>query len=547
MRVLIPHRRANWKADLDDLFGCFHTNHVSFSRSRSEYKGEVCGFDPLSAVLISTVIWIATSMPCMPEMQFPGAWPESPTLQASPAPSVMENRGDSLEELPRPSSPRCSGGSATQFAKKHPPLRIVVPPTEYCPFSTDLTLPITPLSLPTPVSSSCFTFSEAQERVNQSESVPPTPAPILPSCPPVTAVVDFASPTSSQFLLMPPTPRLEIVDGETAICVSSLATPGAAEDPMRSGSHGTKSANLRPWDVSSSTWLSDLGGHTETDRIFRHNLLQITSVDTESSPASTPALSPSAVTPSSQASSILAYNSPTSLARSPALSPPALSQYPCTMSTQSSSPGRLVLKPMGTDTFPSALDGLQAWRERVTPGLPRSEESPSPPCEDVHGSRSGEVIPETPMHTSFPSHHLHSRPSPPRVSRASRSRIFIKQAKMLGGRVKRLVTRQRDNKHRGSMDQGVDFRVVTSQDSENGSVILITAPPPPYDVRPVTSPTVQAHMRSRTISEYSSAVQSSSVEFANTDITELGSRQGGSSRNALRRLSFAALSTIKRL
>ncbi|KAF8140207.1 hypothetical protein EV363DRAFT_1311904 [Boletus edulis] len=455
----------------------------------------------------------------------------------------MENRGDSLEELPRPSSPRCSGGSATQFAKKHPPLRIVVPPTEYCPFSTDLTLPITPLSLPTPVSSSCFTFSEAQERVNQSVSVPPTP--------PVTAVADFASPTSSQFLLMPPTPRLENMDGETTICVSSLATPGAAEDPMRSGSHGTKPANLRPWGVSSSTWLSDLGGHTETDRIFRHNLLQITSVDTESSPASTPALSPSAVTPSSQASSILAYNSPTSLAKSPASSPPALSQYPCTMSTQSSSPARLVLKPMGTDTFPSTVDSLQAWRERVTPGLPRSEESPSPPCEDVHGSRSGEVIPETPMHTSFPSHHLHSRPFPSRVSRASRSRTLIKQAKMLGGRVKRLVTRQRDNKLRGSMDQGVDFRVVTRQDSENGSVILITAPPPPYDdVRPVVShsPTVQEHARSRTISEYSSAVQSSTVEFANTDITELGSRlEGGGSRNALRRLSFAALSTIKRL
>ncbi|KAG8219855.1 hypothetical protein J3R82DRAFT_834 [Butyriboletus roseoflavus] len=211
---------------------------------------------------------------------------------------------DSLEELHR-HSPSCSGGSATLLAKKAPPLRIIVPPTEYCPFSTDLTLPITPLSLPTPVSSSCFTFSDMQERV-QSVSAPPTPAAVLSSCSRDPAVADFASPTSSQFLLMPPTPCLEDVDIETAIRVSPLATPAATDEPMRRGSgNGTKSENPRPWEVSSSTWLSDLGGHTETDRIFRHNLPDITSVDSESSPASTPALSPSAVSPSSQVSSYL--------------------------------------------------------------------------------------------------------------------------------------------------------------------------------------------------------------------------------------------------
>ena len=451
--------------------------------------------------------------------------------------------GDLHQELRRP------GGSATQFAKKPPPLRIIVPPTEYCPFSTDLTLPITPLSLSTPVSSSCFTFSDKQERVNQRVSLPPTPAPILSSSPQVTAIADFASPTSSQFLLMPPTPYLEHGDSETAISVSPLATPGPTIEPIRSGSHETKSGNLHPREISSSTWLSDLGGHTETDRIFRHNLLEITLADTEGSPASTPALSPSAITPSSQVSSILANNSPSSLARSPASLPPALSPHLRHMSPQSSL-ARLVLKPTGTDTFPSTLDSLQAWRQSVTPGLPRSEEPGTPSSEDVRGSRLGELVPDTPIYPSLPSHQPHSHLFSSRTSRVSKSQTFMKHAKMFGGRVKRLVTRQNVNKHRGSMDRGVNFSVVTSQDSENGSVILITAPPPPYDARPMAlashGPAGQEHLRSRTISEYSSAVQASTVDLPTTGMTELGSRQGGGNRNALRRLSFAALSTIKR-
>ena len=463
----------------------------------------------------------------------------------------MDHPSDSPRELHTSSSPSCSGGSATHIAKKPTPLRIIVPPTEYCPFSTDLTLPITPLSLPTPVSSSCFTFSDMQELANQSIPVPPTPAPVLLSCSQNTAVTNFASPTSSQFLLMPPTPHLEDADSETAVCVSPLPTPAIANDPVRSGSNGTKSENLRPWKVSSSTWLSDLGGHTETDRIFRHNLLEMTSVDTYSSPASTPVLSPSAVSPSSQVSSILAYNLSTSLARFPALLPPTLSPYPHTMSPQSSSPARLALKPTGTDTFPSTLDSLQAWRESVTPGIPRSEEPCSPLTEDIHGPRLEEPVSETPVYPSTPFHQSHSRRLSPHIPRVSRSQTFMKRAKMFGGRVKQLVTRQSVNKYRGSMDRGVSFNVVTSQDSENGSVILIAAPPPPYDVRPLTfiphSPMGQEHVRSRTISEYSSAVQTSTVEVATTGISESGSRQGGGNRNTLRRLSLAALSTIKRL
>lgn len=463
----------------------------------------------------------------------------APTLQ------VMDRRvpplGDSLGESQRPSSPT--------IHRKPPALRIVVPPTEYCPFSTDLTLPITPHSLPTPVSSSCFTFSDAQDLV--TNSIPPTPALAQSSCSRDTAVADLASPTSSQFLLMPPASHVEGADSEIAIRVSPLAAHPATDGSMRNESNGSKSGNLRPWEVLSSTWLSDLGGHTETDRIFQHNLLEITLGDTDSSPASTPALSPSAVSPSSHISSALAYNLPSSLARSPASLSPGLSPYPPTMSPHSL-PARLALKPTGTDTFPSTLDGLEAWRESVAPGTPPSEELPSPLSEDsVHGSQLEELLAETAMNPSLPSHLLQSHHlQSTRIPRASRSRTFIKHAKLLGGRVKQIVKRQSVQKYRGSMDRGVSFRVITSQDSENGSVILITAPPPPYDSGPLTlvpqSHTEQEHMRSRTTSAYSSAVQTSTAELATAGITELGSRQGGSNRNALRRLSVAALSTIKK-
>lgn len=454
----------------------------------------------------------------------------------------MEHPSDS----PRESHPSCSRGSATHLTKKLTPLRIIVPPTEYCPFSTDLTLPITPLSLPTPVSSSCFTFSDRQDFADQSASV----LPILLSSE-NTAVTNFASPTSSQFLLMPPTPHLEDADSGTAIRLSPLATPAIPNELMRSGSNGTKSRNPPPWEVSSSTWLSDLGGHTETDRIFRHNLLEVVSFDTDSSPASTPALSPSAASPSSQVSSPLAYNLPTSLTRSPASSPPPLSPYPHIMFPQPSTPARLTLKPTGTDTFPSTLDSLQAWRESVTPGIPRSEEPCSPLTEDVHGPQLEELMLETAIYPTMSFHQPHSRRLSPRTPRASRSQTLMKRAKMFGGRVKQLVTRQNVNGRRGSMDRGVSFSVVTSQDSENGSVILITAPPPPYDVCPLSltphNPTGQERVRSRTISEYSSAVQASTAEVATTGMAESGSGQGGGNRNALRRLSLAALSTIKRL
>ncbi|KAG9314408.1 hypothetical protein JVU11DRAFT_5205 [Chiua virens] len=449
--------------------------------------------------------------------------------------------GDSLQESQSPSLPSHSSGSATHIVRKPPPLRIIVPPTEYCPFSTDLTLPITPLSLPTPVASSCFTFNDTQDPASQSVSVTPTSlaGPVLSSCTRETAVTDFASPTSSQFLLMPPTPHLENV--ETILCVSPVATPHATIQPIPNGSESAKSANLRPWEVSSSTWLTDLGGYTETDYIFRQNLLEMSSTDSDSSPVSTPALSPSAVSPSSLVSSVLA----TTLARSPASLPLALS--PCTMSPPSSLPARLVLKPTGTDTFPSMLDSLQAWRENVTFGSPPPEEEPrSPFSEDAHYSQTGEAIPETAIYADVPP--LHPRRVSTRVPHVSRSRTFIKHAKRFGGRVKQLVTRRNINEYHGSMDRGVSFRVVTSQDSENGSVILITAPPPPYDNHSLLhiGPAGQDYVRPRTTSEYSSAVQTSTAEVGSSGMLESDTRRGGN-RNTLRRFSFAALSTIKRL
>ncbi|KAF9229340.1 hypothetical protein BS17DRAFT_771321 [Gyrodon lividus] len=460
--------------------------------------------------------------------------------------------GNSLEEssthfIPSPSR------SATQPARKAPPLRIIVPPTEYCPFSTDLTLPITPLSLPTPVSSSCFTFSDTQELPSQSVSVPPTPGLVLSStCSYDTAVANFASPTSSQFLLMPPTPHSIDAGNDAEISASPLGTPTITDGPqLLSEPKRAKSGNLRPWEISSSTWLSDLGGNTETDRIFRQNLLDTTSVDTDSSLGSTPGLSP--VSPPSHFPSTLAHNLPMSLARSLVSSPSARSSHTMSPQLSCSSPTRLALKPTGTDTFPSTVDSLQAWRQGVTPGVPQVEEPCSFVAEDAlspasPGARSAELVPEAVIQPSF-SPHRHSRPSAPRISK---SRSFVKRAKKFGGRVKQFVTRHSASQYHSGMDRGASFRIVTSQDSENGSVILISAPPPPYDAHPLTpiplhSSEAQDNLRSRTVSQYSSALPGSTLERSTTGITDSSYRQEGRSRSALRRLSLAAFSTIKRM
>ncbi|KIJ68386.1 hypothetical protein HYDPIDRAFT_24673 [Hydnomerulius pinastri MD-312] len=471
----------------------------------------------------------------------------------------VQTSSDSLEELYalRDTPPPSRSQSAPQRGGKGIPLRIIVPPSEYCPFSTDFTLPITPLSLPTPVSSSCFMFSDSEE---QSASAPPTPGLILTSSPDDAAVVDFASPTSSQFLLMPPTPHSTDICNEAAISASPLNTPSAVDGqkvrfPLGE-SKDTKFGNPRPWEVTSSTWLSDLGGNTETDRIFRRNLHDTTSVDTDSSPVSTPSLSLSPVSPPSPLPSPLAYTLPMSLDSAPVSSPFAPSSLAMSPQLNCNSPTRLALQPTGTATFPSTVDSLQAWREGVMFGVSQAQEPHpftaeddlSPTSPGVHSAELVEPEPEATVHPSFSVERRSRRPP----LHTSKSQNFITRAKKLGGRMKQFVARHRANKYNGGMDRGVRFRIVTSQDSENGSVILISAPPPPYDARPLTpipprSPEEREILmaRSRTVSEYSSRLPGSTLERATTGVTDSSSRQGGSSRNPLRRLSLAAFTTIK--
>jgi hypothetical protein len=469
---------------------------------------------------------------------------------------VLLVSSNSLEEPSTHRTPSSPSRSATQPARKAPPLRIIVPPTEYCPFSTDLTLPITPLSLPTPLSSSCFTFSETQEPPSQSVSVPPTPALVISSaCSHDTAVANFASPTSSQFLLMPPTPHLMDMGNDAAIGASPLGTPSTVADGPKVliGSKGTESGNPRPWELSSSTWLTDLGGHTKTDRIFRQNLPDTTSVHTDSSLGSTPELSLSPLSPPSQFPSTLACHFPMSLTRSPVSSPFLPSLHTISPQFSCSSPTRLALKPMGTDTFPSTMDSLQAWREGVSPGVPQVEESCSVFVDDAQspaspGARSAELVPEAVVQPSFSAPRQSRQPAP----RISKSRNFMRRAKKFGGRVKQFVVRHSASQYRSGMDSGVNFRIVTSQDSENGSVILISAPSPPYDARSLTpipthNPEAQDNLRSRTVSQYSSALPGSTLERSTTGVTDSSHRQEGSSRRALHRLSLAAFSTMKRI
>ncbi|KAH7883640.1 hypothetical protein F5I97DRAFT_1559039 [Phlebopus sp. FC_14] len=503
--------------------------------------------------------------------QFPGAWPDfdstchevytTTTSQLRDRPAMVDAMG---EATPSRTSPE---GSYTQARPSSPSrpvphpsgnatsLRIIVPPSEYCPFTTDLTLPITPLSLPAPLDMSYFTSSPTREPA----SAPPTPGLILSSLSPDdAAVADLASPTSSQFLLMPPTPRSADLEGVESISSPRLNMPSVADGSKSrfplGESKDAKAGNPRPWEVTSSTWLSDLGGDTETDRIFRRNLHYTAMVETQSSPISTAALNVSPLLPTSAFPSALALDlPPMSLESAPVSSPSAPSS--CLMSPQPlcSSPARLALQPTGTATFPSTVDSLQAWREGVVNAMPEAGEQQPSILRSSPGRRSIALPePQSAIQVSSPTLD-HSFPLGRHT--LSKPQNFINRAKKLGGRVKQFVTRRRGNRRNNGMDRDVNLRITTRQDSEDGSVILINAPPPPYNDLPLISLPLRSleeqdlPLGRLSISEHSPRLPGSILERSTTggQGTDTSSRQEGSSRNALRRLSLAAFSTMKRM
>ncbi|KAF9242891.1 hypothetical protein BU15DRAFT_72540 [Melanogaster broomeanus] len=249
--------------------------------------------------------------------------------------------------------------------------------------------------------------------------------------------------------------------------------------------------NLCPWEPFAPSWLSDLGANTETDRLFRQNPLATSLIDGESCLGTTPALSLSAVSPSSRSS----WSYPKSATRSPVSSPSVPFPH--------SSPPPLALEPTGTDTSPSTpVDSLQAWRRGVMPGVPQLEGPYSEFPEDSSspaspGARSEELMPEAVVRPASLPGSQDRTPAP----LISKSQHFVEGAKSFGGRIRR----------------DVNFGVFSGQDSVNGSADLINAPPLSYDIRPFTpipphSPEPQDHLRLRTVSEGCSTLPGRTAE-----------------------------------
>ncbi|KAG1718351.1 hypothetical protein EDB19DRAFT_1984840 [Suillus lakei] len=230
--------------------------------------------------------------------------------------------------------------------------------------------------------------------------------------------------------------------------------------------------------VAGSNWLSDLGGNTETDRIFRNTLFG------PISPQSSP-LTSSIASPASSFPAALLPNMSTSLNSTPISSPSAPSSLNCMSSAYSPTTARLALSPTSTPAFPSSIDSFERWREDVTVQTNRRETMPeTPSAYDDTGSSA-----EHTERTNQPPPGLNQREVIPHAPHATKSKTFMQKAKKIGGRVKRFVTRGKRSKWNAAIEASA-FDVTTRTGSDDGSILVISARPLPYDTRlsPPSSP-----------------------------------------------------------
>ncbi|KAH7915814.1 hypothetical protein BJ138DRAFT_1109336 [Hygrophoropsis aurantiaca] len=422
---------------------------------------------------------------------FPGAWPESarPSLdRLSSAASCAANPPPGLTEVDvaQTSSPSAKGNQESHLAHslhisekpQPPPLRIIVPPSAYCPFSTDLSDPISPLALPPSFLSLNHgrdTSPDFHSSSGSHSSFVSVPGVVSLSSSPVSAgPIIFASPTSSHCPPMPPTPESSDGDNGAAVTASPFSTESKSPVPLHDRVTAKEDA-LKEWEVAGETWLTGLGGDSEADRIFRRNLYDA-SILTDSSPGSTPALS------LSPAGSFLPTHMPSlafSLTSTPTSSSAPISPTASTHGLPPSS--RLALQPTSTIAFPSSVDRFEQWREDVTGGPIRAEDTGS---ETVQASSSPIVNSPTTTHSSADQEGTidadETLQIPANLSLATsalKSRNLLQRARDFGGRMKRLVSR------RHSRSNIQVSRPVTSSANDNESIILIIAPPPPYEDR----------------------------------------------------------------
>lgn len=353
----------------------------------------------------------------------------------------------------------------TSTEGERPPsdLRMIVPPSAYCSFST---VPATPLyTLP-----ALNTSNLAKESSQASGSSAPSPS--LDTAPSSSSDSNnMDSPIlASHFASTSVTPdTCDIVTVNTSTSNTSFAIESRASlmDAPK-----VPEANLRAF--AGSSWLTDLGGNTKTDHVFRNIPGAVPSLSTQSSPVSS--LNSSLASPASSFPHALLPSVSISLTSTPVSSPSASSSLRCTSLVFPENPARLTLLSTSTAAFPFSIDTLERWREDITVQMSTPETVPQTPSVDHADS-----IADRTEHTDFS--------LPPGSNqreanlRTTRSKRFLQKVKKIGGRVGRFVLAQRSKPH-GAVEADASSDVNTRPRSNNGSVVVISTSPSPYDKRP---------------------------------------------------------------
>ncbi|KAG2159922.1 uncharacterized protein EDB93DRAFT_27957 [Suillus bovinus] len=484
-----------------------------------------------------------------PTKLIPGAWLDK-AISSSTTPSlgqiIIHNADQVITASPRQETPEMP----TTSTACDRPLSVIVPtpefmpPLAYCPFGTDFLLPPLPASyigkkfMPDELASSSMPSTPGLDHTPSSSHFSSDPN-------------NITSP--SNFATMPVTPEAhdnrDIATINTSPSKISRIIKPQATMTLMMGKPPTLPDNL--WVSTGSNWLSDLGGNTETDRIFRNALFgPIPSLSPPSSP-----LTSSVASPTSSFPATLLPSMSTSLNSTPISSPSAPSSLNCMSSAYSPTTARLALAPTSTSAFPSTIDSFERWREGVTVQTNIRESMPeTPSAYDDTGSSA-----EHTERTSQPPPGLNQKVANTHAPPAIKSKTFMQKAKKIGGRVKRFVTRDKRSRWNAVIEASA-FDVTTHTGSDDESIVVISACPPSYDTRlspPISPQSPEQRRRSIPmlsphyvlVRERASAIAEGVVEVPRTALPADTRGLSGSivSRVPTRRFSLAAFSSFASL
>ncbi|KAG2350422.1 hypothetical protein BDR05DRAFT_954524 [Suillus weaverae] len=488
------------------------------------------------------------SSPSTPTKLIPGAWLDQGISSSTSGQTTIRNVDQVITASPGQRTPEMPTAST---AGDRPlsiivPTPVFVPPLAYCPFSTDFSLPPLPTSY---IGKKIMADEHASSSIPSTPGLDATPSSSHFSSDPNT----MASPTHSHFATMPVTP--EAHDNRDIATINT--SPSKISHIVKPQASMTLVMDKPPklpdnlWVSAGSNWLSDLGGNTETDRIFRNALFgPIPSQGPPSSPFTSSIASPASSFPAA-----LLPSMSTSINSTPISSPSAPSSLNCMSSAYSPTTARLTLSPTSTPAFPSNIDNFERWREDVTVQTNRRETMPeTPSAYDDTGSSA-----EHTERTSQPPPGLNQRVVNPHAPPATKSKTFMQKAKKIGGRVKRFVTRGNRRKWNAAIEAGA-FDVTTHTGSDDGSIVVISARPLSYGMRlspPISPQSPEQRRRSMPmlsphyvlVRERTSAIAQGAVEVPRTAPPADTRGLSGTivSRVPTRRFSLAAFSSLASL